>query len=61
MNRENRDYALLSVVLLVAAIAMYLYQEEGWMVALTIAISAVGTFGSYWVGRLYKRKRRKKE
>ena len=52
MNRENRDYALISVVLLVAAIAMYLYQEEGWMVALTIAISAVGTFGSYWVGRL---------
>ena len=60
MNRERRDYVLISVALLIAAVVMYLHQEEGWMVALTIAIAAVGTFGSYLAGRWYKKRRDKK-
>jgi positive regulator of sigma E activity len=55
MNRERRDYILISVALLIAAIAMYLNEENGWILALTMAISAVGTFGAYWLARRYKK------
>src|ERR1700746_3316532 len=60
MDRERRDYVLISVALLIAAVAMYLHQEEGLMVALTIAIAAVGTFESYLAGRWYKKRRDKR-
>jgi len=57
MNRERRDYILLSIGLLVAAIVMYLQGEDGWILAITIAISVVGTFGIYWAARRCKKRR----
>jgi positive regulator of sigma E activity len=58
-DRERRDYILISVALLVAAVAMYLQEEDGWILAITMAISASATFGAYWVARRYKKRHRK--
>jgi len=56
MSRERRDYILISIALIIAALTMYLQQEDGWMVGLTMAIAATATFGTYCVARWYKKK-----
>lgn len=60
MNRDRLAYILISIVLLIAAVVVYLQEENGWILALTIAISAVVTYGSYWAGKWYKRKAQKR-
>ena len=53
-RREWRDNILISVALLIAAFVMYLQEDNGWVLGVTMVISAFVTFGAYWLGRWYK-------
>lgn len=58
-DRERRDYIVITVALLIILFIMYLRAENGWILAITMIISAGVSFGAYWFAR--HKKRRKKE
>lgn len=56
MNRERRDNILIFIGLMIGAVVLYLQEKDGWILALTIVISASATFGVYWIARRYRKR-----
>jgi hypothetical protein len=56
---KRHAYTLISVALMVAAFLMYLFEDNGWVLALTFALAAFAMLGGSWIRNWYKARAQK--